>query len=146
MNVGLSPRPAEETWCVSTRTVAIYVSPAQTRCIDHRTWVLIPMFIHRPQRPALFPTTPLLQDPSSAALASSWMKTINVLVSGRNLSSVFSFLLKPLWHCRNNCPAVVLQLQQQSSPVFWNPIFFKDTGYMFHIIIIQCKLRYDSIL
>lgn len=146
MNVGLFLRPAEETWCVSTRMVAIYASPEQTQCIDHRTWVLIPMFIHRPQHQALFPTTLLLQDLWSAALVSSWMKTISVLVSRRNLSSVLSFLLKVVWHCRNNYPVVVLQLLQQSSPVFSSPIFLKATGCMFHIIIIQCKLRYDSIL
>lgn len=35
MNVGLFLRPVEETWCVSTRTVAIYVYHGQTQCIDH---------------------------------------------------------------------------------------------------------------
>lgn len=146
MNVGLFLRPAEETWCVSTRMVAIYVSPEQTQCIDHRIWVLIPMFIHRPQHQALFLTTLLLQDLWFADLVSSWMKTISVLVSSRNLSSVFSFILKLVWHCRNNRLAIVLQLLQQSSPVFWSTIFFKDMRCMFHITIIQCKLRYDSIL
>lgn len=145
MSVGPFLRPAEETWCVWTRTGAICACPGQTRCTARPTWAPTPTRTRRRPCLAPCPTTPRPPGPWSAASASSWMRTISVLVSRTNPSSRSAFLLKLVWHRRNNRPAVVLQLMQQSSPVFWSQIFYKDTSCMFHIII-PCKLRYDSVL
>lgn len=93
MNVGLFLKPVEETWCVSTRMVAIYVYHGQIQCIDHHIWILIQIFIHHPQRQALFLTTLLLQDLWFVDLVTSWMKTISVLVSSSNLYFVYLFTL-----------------------------------------------------